>query len=425
MATLLLKNGRLLDPLTRLDETGDILIENGVIAAVGRVKNGAGATILDMGGKLVMPGIVDLHVHLRDMEQNAKETVDSGTRAAIAGGVTTVLAMGNTVPRLDSVETIRRYQAIIAKDAKNHVMTVGAITEGLRGQKIAPLESYPALGIRFISDDGFDIDDEALFREACTRAALLDLTVIIHPEVMGLAPDGVINEGAVSRRLGVPGQPNEKEWKAVERAIRFSAETGARVHLTHVSTRESVQLVREAKQNGLSVTCDTTPHHLILTDEAAADLGSLAKVNPPLRTPADREALAEGLEDGTVDFIVTDHAPHEEKDSDLSKAAFGFSEIEISLPLILTELHFGRGMNLLDALRLMTAAPADFAGLPCGRLKPGAPADLAVIDLTLKKPVDRHAFVSKGHNTPFHGKTLQGWPVMTVVDGKVIFSAHG
>ena len=418
MSKLLIKNGRVMDPASNLDEVADVFVADGKIVEIGafEVKE-ADVEVVDATGKLVIPGVIDLHVHLRDMEQMEKETIATGTAAAAAGGVTTILAMPNTVPRLDHANVIQRYQKLIEKDAVCHVMMAGAISAHCEGKTLADFEDYPDFGIRFITDDGFDVDDETVLETAFKKAAQLNLIVMVHPEVMWLAPDGVVNEGKVSQKLGVPGQPNEKEWKAVERAIRLAEKTGARLHLTHLTTKESVQLVRDAKRKADRITCDVTPHHLLLTEEMVLRLGSLAKVNPPLRTEADRQALIEGIKDRTIDCIVTDHAPHEEKDPDLQKAAFGFSGLETFVPAILTELHYRQGMDLMEVVGLLTAKPASIAGLPCGRLEPGASADLTIIDLNLEKTVDRKKLVSKGKNSPFHGMKLRGWPIQTVLGG--------
>ncbi|MFH0820249.1 MAG: dihydroorotase [Candidatus Peregrinibacteria bacterium] len=421
MPKLLIKNGRVMDPASGLDEVADVFVNDGKIVEIGSFKavekdlpaGQAGVEVIDATGKLVIPGVIDLHVHLRDMEQSEKETIATGTAAAVAGGVTTVLCMPNTVPRFDNSEIIHYYHGLIEKSAKNHVLIAGAITARCEGKALADLSQYPGLGIRFITDDGFDVDDEELLEEAFKKAAKLGLIVMVHPEVMSMP--GVVNEGKVSKKLGVPGQPNEKEWKAVERAIHFANTTEAYVHLTHITTKESAELVRKAKKTMKNVTCDATPHHLMLTEEAVLRLGSLAKVNPPLRTETDRQALIAAAKDGTIDCIVTDHAPHEEKDPDFTKAAFGFTGLETLIPAILTELYFNQKMDLMKVIGLLTSAPAKLAGLPSGRIAPDAPADLTIIDLNLEKKADRQKLVSKGKNSPFHGMTLRGWPVRTII----------
>lgn len=414
---ILIQNGRVLDPETQRNEIADVLVEDGKIAAIGTNLRAEGVEVLDATGKLVIPGMIDLHVHLRDMDQAHKETIESGTRAALAGGVTTVFAMPNTSPPLDNKTSIQRYQKRIKESAQVNVHVIGAITQGLPGKALAKLEVYPELGIQFISDDGFDVEDEELLEQAYRKAKALGLILITHPEMHSIAPQGVINEGVVSRHLDLPGQPNEKEWRAVERGLRLIEKTGARGHFTHVSTRESVELLRQAKAKGLPVTCDSTPHHFSLTEEAVLTHGSLAKVNPPLRTEADRQAIIAGLKDGTIDLIATDHAPHSKQDKgeDLKQAAPGLSLLDTAMASILTELHFNQGIPLIEVIRLMTLAPAKLAHLKSGRLQVGAPAEIIIVDLDEERTVDWSRFYSKGKNTPFQGMRLRGWPLQTFI----------
>ena len=420
MSKILLKNGRVIDPETNRDEVIDILIEDDKISKIGQIEAEDGMNVNDMTGKVIIPGIIDLHVHLRDMEQSDKETVETGTKSARKGGVTTVFCMPNTNPKLDSLENINRYLELI-KNARVKVYIVGAITNELMGEELAILDEYPNLGIKFITDDGFDIDDEELLEKAYSKAKDLDLIVMTHPEVMSIAPNGVVNKGKISDELGVEGQPNEKEWKAVERGIRLAIKTGARAHFTHLSTKESVDLIRQAKKTSDLITADATPHHFCLTEDEVLISGPQAKVNPPLRTEEDRMAVIEGLKDGTLDCIVTDHAPHTKKDKtdDLNTSAFGFSGLEISLPASITELHFNQGMDLIVVVSLMTIKPAKLANLAVGRIQEGFPADITILDLNTEKTVDSSQFISKGKNTPFHGKTLKGWPVMTITKGMI------
>ena len=420
MSRILIRGGRVIDPESKLDEIADVLILDQDIAEIGSIEAGDETKVVDAAGLLVVPGIVDLHVHLRDFEQTEKETIKSGTKAARKGGVTTVFTMPNTKPPLCSAETIGRYRELL-KDARISVEIIGAITKDLAGKTLADYGMYHELGIRFISDDGFDVNDENLLEEAYKRAKEHDLVLVTHPEMNDIGAGGVLNEGEMSRKLGVPGQPNEKEYKAVERGIRLALKTGARAHFTHISTKESVELLRRAKKNSDLITCDATPHHFSLTEAEALRAGTLAKVNPPLRTEADRQALIEGIKDGTVNFIVTDHAPHTEADkgNDFMTAAFGISQIETSLAASITELHFNQNIPLIRVIELMTLAPAAFAGLRAGRIKVGYPADIALVDLKTEKEVDRMNFVSKGKNTPFHGKKLKGWPVKTLVRGAI------
>ena len=418
MSKILIKGGRVMDPESGLDEVTDVLVVDQEIKAIGQIETDSDAKVIDASGLLVVPGIVDLHVHLRDFEQSDKETIETGTKAARKGGVTTVFTMPNTKPALSTKENILKYRERL-KDARIDVEIIGAITKDLAGKELADYAMYRELGIKFISDDGFDINDEALLEEAYKKAKEHYLILVTHPEMSEIGKGGVLNEGEVSKKLGVPGQPNEKEWKAVERGVRLALKTGARAHFTHIGTRESVQLVRQAKKESDLITCDATPHHFSLTEQEALRVGTLAKVNPPLRTEEDRQALLEAIKDGTVSFIVTDHAPHTEEDKgdDFRTAAFGISQIETSLAASITELHFNQGMDLMRVIELMTLAPSKFAHLRVGRLRVGYPADITLVDLEAEREVDRMNFVSKGKNTPFHGKKLKGWPVMTLVRG--------
>jgi len=419
MGKLLIKNGRVVDGASNRDEATDLLIEDGKIVAMGANLSDATAEVFDATGKVVMPGAVDLHVHLRDLDQAHKETVATGTAAALKGGVTTLFAMANTVPRLDGAEVIKKYQQIIAVNAVVETHVVGGITQKLEGKALAPIEDYPALGIKAISDDGYDVRDEAVLEEAYAVCQKLDLLLITHPEMHDMAVDGVMNEGSVSAELGVPGQPSEKEWKAVERGVKLALKYKVRAHFTHLTCSESVDLIREAKKQSDLITADVTPHHIMLTDEILRKIGGMGKVNPPLRTEADRQALIEGIKDGTVDCIVTDHAPHslEEKQKPIPEAAFGFTGLETMIPVTITELHHKQGMPLVDVIGLLTSAPAGIVQIDRGQIREGATANLTIVDLDAEKAVEAASFASKGKNTPFEGMLLKGWPETTVYRG--------
>ena len=422
MSKILINNGRVIDPSTGRDEVVDVFIVDGNIDSVAaKIEPDADTEVIEAEGKLVIPGVIDLHVHLRDLEQAYKETIETGTKAALKGGVTTVVTMPNTKPPLDCEGAILKYKKIIEETAAMDVHIAGAITKGQKGEELAELDKYPDLGIRFVTDDGFDVEDEALLEKAYKAADDLGLTLMTHPEMHKIAPDGVVNEGMVSKKLNIPGQPNKKEWQAIERGVKIALKLGTRAHFTHISTYDSVQLLRDAKKQSHLITCDATPHHFSLTEDEVLKQGGLAKVNPPLRTEEDRLALIEGLKDGAIDAIVTDHAPHsmDEKTDDLITSAFGISGLEILVPATITELHFNQGIDLMKVVSLMTLNPAQLAGFNSGRIQAGHPANITIIDLYTEKEVDPSTFVSKGKNTPFKGKKLKGWPVITIYKGKV------
>ncbi|QQR84263.1 dihydroorotase [Candidatus Peregrinibacteria bacterium] len=421
MKQLLIKNGHVVDPAMDRDEVTDVLIVNDRIEAVGPLEPTDSMEVFDASGLLVMPGAIDLHVHLRDLDQSYKETIKTGTQAALQGGITTVFAMPNTVPTLDSRSTIERYKSLIQTDAVVETYIIGSITQGLEGKTLADLDVYPDLGIHFISDDGHDVNDPAILEFAFQKAKQLGLTFIVHPEMSSIGIGGVMNEGEVSRSLDVPGQPNTKEWKAVERAIALALQYGVRTHLTHISTKESVDLVRAAKQKSNLITCDVTPHHITLTEEFVRTLGGRAKVNPPLRTEEDRQALLAAIADGTVDLIATDHAPHteQEKSETIEYAAFGFTGLELLLPVAFTTLYHQNHLPLLRVVQLLSYNPAQLSQLDRGTLKPGALANLTLVDLKGQRIVDPETFQSKGKNTPFAGMTLKGWPTHVIFQGKL------
>ncbi len=420
MSKILIKSGRVIDPAQNLDEVTDILIEDDKIVKIGDIEAEKDTNVILAAGRIVMPGAIDLHVHLRDLGQAYKETIETGTLAARKGGVTTVFAMPNTTPQLCSVSAIQQYKDL-AKDARVHLEIIGAITKHLEGSELANIEEYTQFGIKHISDDGYDVNDETILRAAYEKAKELNMTVVTHPEMDDVGEGGVMNEGRVSDELGVPGQPNEKESRAVERAIFMARETGAKAHVTHITTAESVQLVRDAKAEGLNVTADVTAHHIMLTEDIILTIGALGKVNPPLRTEQDRLALIEGIKDGTIDCMITDHAPHseEEKSGDIREAAFGFSEIEVLVPATITELYHNQGMELIDVIELLTSAPAKIGEVAAGTLEEGSIADITIVNLDKAIVVDRHKLVSKGKNCPFHEMSLKGWPEKTIVAGAI------
>jgi dihydroorotase len=429
---ILLRGGRLIDPSAErpLDATVDLRIEGGRIAEIGRgLAAPAGARAVDLGGKLVVPGLVDLHVHLREPGQEYKEDIATGSRAAAAGGFTTVCCMPNTVP----VNDCRSVTDLIVRRAREvglcRVRPVGAISKKLEGAALAEFGEMKEAGIVAVSDDGRPVMNAGLMRRALEYARTFDLPLVQHAEDLDLAEGGVMNEGDVATRLGLRGQPPQAESAMVARDLELVEWTGARYHVAHVSSARTVELVRAAKRRGLPVTCEVTPHHLHLTDGAVAAphcYDTCTKVNPPLRTADDVAALREGLADGTIDCIATDHAPHSavEKDVEYDRAAFGMIGLETALPLVL-ELVRDQVIDLPRAVALLTSQPAACFKLEAGSLRAGGPADLAVIDLDAAWTVDRAAFLSRARNTPFHGREVRGAAVLTLLGGRPTFDRGG
>lgn len=421
MLKLLLKGGRIIDPASGRNETADLLIEHGEVAAIGTGLPADGATVIDCTGKIVAPGLIDMHVHLRDPGLEAKEDVVSGTRAAVAGGFTTVCCMANTKPVVDSSILVEGLRERARRDGLAHVGVVGAVTKGLEGKELAEIGDMKLAGAVAISDDGHHVASAALFRSALEYAAMFDCLVISHAEEECLVAGGHMHEGAVSAILGIPGRPAVAEEIAVSRDIMLAEYTGAALHIAHVSTKGAVDIIRAAKQRGVKVTAEVTPHHLALTDDAVYGYNTAMKVNPPLRPAEHLQALRAGLKDGTIDIIASDHAPHafEEKDVEFRYAPSGFAGLETSLGVILTELVHSGEFTLEEIIGRMSAGPAKILGLKAGKLDVGEVADVTVIDPEQEWIVDCQQLQTRGKATPFAGKTLKGRAVLTVVDGKI------
>ena len=430
---LLLRGGRVIDPGQKIDAVLDVRVEAGRIAEVGRgLQPGRGARAVDVRDRLVVPGLIDLHVHLREPGKEYKEDIATGSAAAAAGGFTTICCMPNTVPPNDC----RSVTDLIVRRGREaglcRVRPVGAISVGLEGKALAEYGEMKEAGIVALSDDGKPVMNAGLMRRALEYARTFDLPVVQHAEDLALAEGGVMNEGAVATRLGLRGQPPQAESIMVARDIELVEWTGARYHVAHVSTARTVDLVRQAKRRGLPVTCEVTPHHLHLTDDAVAappGYDTRAKVNPPLRAAADVEALREALADGAIDCIATDHAPHSavEKDVEFDHAAFGMIGLETALPLVLDLVRAGV-IDLPRAVALMTSRPARVFGLDAGgagSLAVGAAADLTVIDLDLAWTADEAALRSRSRNTPFLGRALRGGAVLTLLGGRPSFDRAG
>ncbi len=418
MESYTLKNVRIIDPSQKMDQAGDIRLEEGKIAAVGAGLPEAGQ-VIDCQGLAAAPGLVDMHVHLRDPGQTHKEDLFSACRAAVAGGVTSLLAMPNTSPAMDSPELVRELLAR-ARAADAAVYTSACVTKGLNGQVCGDFAALREAGAIALSDDGRPVGDPRCLLAGLKAAQELGMTFAAHCEVPELAQGGLMNEGETSRRLGVKGIPAAAEDCGVAREIAAAASIGAPVHICHVSTRGAVALIRDAKARGVRVTAETCPHYLLLTDSALESMDADFRMNPPLGSEADRQALIEGLADGTLDAISTDHAPHTpEEKADFFTAPNGSIGMETSLAAVLTAL--GDRLSLLEIIRKMSSNPAKILGIPGGSLKVGSPADLVVFDPERKWRVDPETLHGKSRNTPFKGMELRGKVLMTFCRGRKVF----
>lgn len=426
-----IQGGRVIDP-GNLDMLADILIERDKIVKITRIgktaiqppKSRIGdrkSRTIDATGKIVCPGFIDMHVHLREPGHEYKETIETGTRAAAWGGFTAVCAMPNTNPVNDNCGITELILNKAARANFARVYPVGAISVGLEGRRICEFDRLKACGAIAVSDDGNPVMDDRLMQAALTAAKSNDLAVISHCEDLNLAAGGVMNAGAVASGLGLAGISNASESVMVERDIALSELTGAPVHIAHVSTAESVRALREAKSRGIAVTAETAPHYFTLTDEAVREHGTHAKMNPPLRSANDRAAIRKGLADGTIDVIATDHAPHSsrEKAVEFNKAANGVIGLETAVSLGLKLVQEGV-ISITDLIEKMSTAPARILGLASG-LQPGRPADVTIIDPDVDYVVDVNQFQSLSKNCPFDGWHLKGRPVMTMVAGRIVY----
>ncbi|WCK53055.1 dihydroorotase [Aneurinibacillus sp. Ricciae_BoGa-3] len=399
----------------------DLLIDGKVIREITEGITPHGHTVIEADGKLISPGFIDMHVHLREPGFEAKETIETGTAAAARGGFTTVACMPNTRPVIDTPETVKHI-AVKAKQAGNaRVLQIGAITVRELGEELTDMAALKEAGVIAVSDDGVGIQSSRMMKEAMIKANQLGLPVVAHCEDDSLAEGGCVHEGDFSRKMGLRGIPSEAESIQIARDILLAEATGAHYHVCHISTAESVRLVREAKQRGARVTAEVCPHHLLLCDEDIPGDDANYKMNPPLRSSRDRDALIEGLKDGSIDMIVTDHAPHteEEKARGMALAPFGIVGLETAFPLIYTQLVETGILDLNEAIDRMTRVPAEVFGLPYGEIKEGALADLTLVDLASVREVNPEQFASKGRNTPFAGWKLRGWPILTMLEGKI------
>ena len=455
MESLLIQNGRVIDPANGIDAHQSLLILNGKIAALGaeaEAKAGDEIKVIDARGKVVCPGLVDIHVHLREPGQSAKETIETGTKAAALGGFTTVVCMPNTTPSIDSPGTVALIQDEVEKSAAIHVFTTGAITKGIQGDELAPIGSLHGAGVVAITDDGRCVQSNELMRRACEYAKMFDLPLMDHCQDYDLVGNGVMNEGHWSNVLGLPGWPAAGEEIIVARNIQMAELTGTHIHCQHMSSAGAVNLIREAREKGIPISGEACPHHFTLTDAALAgsapfwekegkhlldvikmdferpeweSYDTLFKMNPPLRSGADRDAVLQGVADGTLNILGSDHAPHcgFEKEVEFDAAPFGITGLETELALGVMRLYHTGMMSLKELIRRWTSEPAKLVGLNKGSLSIGADGDVTLFDPDEEWIYDRMNTPSKANNSPFHGWPLKGRNKMTIVKGKVVFGA--
>lgn len=437
--TILIKNGQVINPATRMDEVADVLVENGTVTKIGKgIKTKADREI-DAKGCFVMPGFIDMHVHLRDPGFEQKETIETGCRAAARGGFTTILAMPNTKPVVDNADVVNYVHNKAKTVGVVNVLQVGAVTKGQKGIELADIEGMAKAGSPAISEDGKSVMNAELYREGMEKAAKCGIAVLAHCEDINLVNGGVMNADANAKELGLKGITNSVEDVIVARDIMLSRDTGAKLHLCHCSTKDSVAMVKHAKMEGISVTAEVCPHHFTLTSDdikkieptmdaekkvaIEADADTNYKMNPPLRSKADVEALKAGLRDDIMDVIATDHAPHTfaEKNTSMKKAPFGIVGLETAASLTYTELVEQGYLTPMQMAEKMSYNPAKIIGLDKGNIEPGKVADIVIFDPKKKYKIDKTKFASKGRNTPFDGRNVTGKVRVTIVNGHVAY----
>ena len=419
----MIRKGRVVDPVGGIGGVMDILVEDGRVAVIGSELTAPSARVIDARGLTVCAGLVDMHVHLREPGFEYKETIQTGCLAAARGGFTSIAPMPNTRPATDCPERIALVRQKAAQACGVHVWPIGAVTWGQKGQALTDAAAQKKAGAVALSDDGMPVQNANLLRDALIRCRRQELTILSHCEDADMVKNYAVNEGRVSRALGLPGRPAIAEELQVMRDAMLAEETGAAVHICHISTARSVEIVRQFKKKGVPITCETCPQYFALTEDELLSRGTLARVNPPLRTRLDVEGILAGLKDGTIDVIATDHAPHsaEEKARPLPEAPSGMVGLETALAVTLTSLYHTGVMDLSDILRKMTINPAFILRIPKGRLSLGGGADFTIFDPDEEWTVDPEQFASKGRNTPFAGRTLKGRVKYTIVDGKIIY----
>jgi dihydroorotase len=427
MSKLLIRGGRLLDPAAGLDRVADLLVENGKIAAIGEGLPADGARVVEAGGKVVVPGLIDIHVHLRDPGQEQKEDIRTGSMAAVRGGFVAVVCMPNTVPVVDTVQTVTYIRAKAEALALCKVWPAGAITKGSKGEELAEIGEMRMAGIVAITDDGRPVEKAELMRLALEYAAQWEIPVFDHCEDKSLSAGGVMHLGELSTMAGLRGYASSAEEVHVARDILLALQTGGHVHLQHLHSARSVELVRWGKRMGARVTCEASPHHFTLTDQAVLEMNysTNTKMNPPLGSEADRQAIIEGLRDGTIDLIATDHAPHhvDDKEVEYQYASFGITGLETAVGLTLDRLVRPGLLSLEQMVLKLSTVPAQVLGIAPPALREGAEADITVLDLEKRWRVEATDMVSKSKNSPFLGWELTGAPHATVVGGRLVMEA--
>ncbi len=423
------KNARIFDPETKYDQHGDLIVENGNIADFGpnivNNTNTYGFEVIDCDGHLLCPGLLDIQVHFRTPGQTHKEDIITGTKSAAAGGVTTNICMANTTPTIDNKETLKDLYREVEKESYSRVYSYASITKSLAGHELVDMEALKEAGAIGFSDDGKPVMNSLIMRRAMEKAASFNMLISQHAEDINLSDGGCINEGKISRKLGVKGVPNASEAIIVARDLYLLELTGGHYHVLHISTHQAIEAVRRAKSKGLNVTAEAAPHHFILTEDAVLESGTMAKMNPPLRREEDRIAIIEALKDGTIDVIATDHAPHDDQSKcvHIQDAAFGIVGLETMLPLSL-QLYHDKEISLTEVIGKMTYKAADVIHKPqLGRIRKGLPADLTLIDLNKEWFIKPEDFSSKSKNAPFKSYKVKGRAIKTIINGQVVYSS--
>lgn len=418
----LIKNGRVIDPLGKIDGINDIMISAGSVEKVAPSISEKADEIFDAKGMIVVPGFVDMHVHLREPGREDKETVRSGTRAAVRGGFTSVVCMPNTDPAIDSGEMVKKLNGIIAKDALCNVFVAGAVTKGRAGKELADLAGIKKEAVAAVSDDGSPVADASVMAEALKACAKSSILLMDHCEDQAMSGKGVMNKGLVATKMGLRGIPRESEYSIVKRDIELAQKAKAAIHIAHVSCKESVDIISKAKHSGAAVTAETAPHYFSLTEDCCATYDTNTKMNPPLRSKEDVEAIKQGLLDGTIDAIATDHAPHtdSEKDVEFDFAPFGIIGLETALSLSVMELVDTKVLTWSALIGKISANPANILGIGRGSLKKGSPADIAIIDPDAKYVYKKESIESKSKNSPFIGWELKAKVVSVFVGGEPV-----